>query len=62
MDKNSLSRSKSNIRDVTFPFPLFYGTSDQFVDFILRKELSASNIIEEYKVFRLAGEIVSLLH
>lgn len=41
---------------------MFIGTSDQFADFILRKELIASNVIEEYKVFRLAGDIVSILY
>ena len=62
VDRNSLSCRKSDISDGTFPFPLFYETSDKFANFIMRNGLVASNIIEKYKVIKLAGEIVSLLH
>ena len=62
VDKNLLSRSISDFSDRTFPLPLFHETSDKFADFIMRNGLVASNIMEKYKVIKLAGEIVSLLH
>ena len=52
MDNNSLNRSNSDISDGTFPLPLFHGTSDKFAKFIMRKGLSTSNVIEEYKNIR----------
>ena len=47
MDKNSLSRSNSDICDGTFPFSLFHETSDKFANFFMRNELGASNVIGE---------------
>ena len=60
VDRNSPAAESRDISDGTFPFPLFYETSDKFANFIMRNGLVASNIMEKYKVIKLAGEIVSL--
>ena len=61
MNKKSLSWRESDISDGTFPFPLFYETSDNFTKFVMRNGLSTSNVKEKYKVIESASEIVSLL-
>ena len=62
MDKNSLSRSNSDICDGIFPFSLSHETSDKSANFIMRNGFGTSNVIGEDKIMKLPENIVSLTH